>query len=274
MPPFREPLDADDLRRAALPPAGPWRRLDVVEQTGSTNADLLARAAAGEDIAGAVLIAEYQSAGRGRHGRQWLAPPRSLLALSVGVPTTGVDPDRWGWLPLATGVAVVDALAEVTGVAAGLKWPNDVQVDGRKVAGILAEVAAPAPVVVVGLGLNVSLTDAELPDPAATSLTLLGASVTDRNVLLTAVLRRLAERFAAWRTGPGASPALADDYRRHSRTLGTRVRASLPGGQSLIGTATGIDAAGRLQIDTGAGTAVVSAGDITHLRPDAGAAAG
>lgn len=252
----------------------PWHRLDVVEETGSTNADLLARAAAGEDTAGAVLIAEYQSAGRGRHGRQWIAPPRSLLALSVGVPTDGVDPDRWGWLTLATGVAVVDALAEVTGLDAGLKWPNDVQVDGRKVAGILAEVAAPAPVVVVGLGLNVSLTEAELPDPAATSLALLGATVTDRNVLLAAVLGRLAVRFAEWRDGTGPGSSLAGAYRRRSRTLGTRVRASLPGGQSLVGTATGFDDGGRLQIDTGAETVVVSAGDITHLRPDDDPAAG
>lgn len=267
-------MDTDDLRRAALHPTGTWRQLDVVEQTGSTNADLLARSAAGEDIGGAVLIAEYQSAGRGRHGRQWQAPPRSLLALSVGVPTAGVGPDRWGWLPLATGVAVVDALAEVTGVVAGLKWPNDVLVDGRKMAGILAEVAAPAPVIVVGLGVNVSLTDTELPGPAATSLALLGASVTDRTVLAAAVLRRLADRFAQWRAETGSGPTLADDYRRHSCTLGSRVRASLPGGQALVGTAVGIDEAGRLRIDTGVETVVVAAGDITHLRPEAGPAAG
>ncbi|MGV7264163.1 biotin--[acetyl-CoA-carboxylase] ligase, partial [Mycobacterium kansasii] len=90
-------------------------------------------------------------------GRQWSAPPRSQLALSVGVDASGVPADSWGWLPLATGVAVVDAVAEVTGVRVGLKWPNDVLVGpaGGKLAGILAEVASPAPVVVVGLGLNV-----------------------------------------------------------------------------------------------------------------------
>lgn len=271
----REPVDPAALRREVVHstgsgPTGGWRRLDVVEETGSTNADLLARAAAGEDIDGAVLIAEYQTAGRGRHGRQWIAPPRSLLAVSVGVPTTGVRPDRWGWLPLAAGVAVVDALAEVAGVSAGLKWPNDVLVDGRKIAGILAEVAAPAPAVVVGIGVNVSLTEAELPEPTATSLTLLGARETDRTRLLAAVLHRLAERLAEWRTATGVDSPLGRAYRRHSRTLGTRVRASLPDERTLIGTATGIDDAGRLRIDTGVESVVVSAGDITHLRPVSG----
>ena len=177
--------------------SGPWR-IDVVEETGSTNADLLARAAAGEDIDGAVLIAESQTAGRGRHGRSWSTPPRSQIALSVGVGVGAVPSDAWGWLPLLTGVAVVDAVAEVAGVAAGLKWPNDVLVGNGKLAGILAEVAAPEPVVVVGLGLNVT----EAPDPAATSLSMLGAAV-DRTALTDAVLRHLAARIGGWRAARG-----------------------------------------------------------------------
>ena len=107
--------------------SGPWR-IDIVAETGSTNADLLARAAAGEDIDGAVLIAESQTAGRGRHGRSWSTPPGSQIALSAGVGVGAVPSEAWGWLPLLTGVAVVDAVAEVTGVTAGLKWPNDVLV--------------------------------------------------------------------------------------------------------------------------------------------------
>src|SRR4029079_13971502 len=86
--------------------SGPWR-IDVVEETGSTNADLLARAAAGEDIDGAVLIAESQTAGRGRHGRSWSTPPGSQIALSAGVGVGAVPSEAWGWLPLLTGVAVV-----------------------------------------------------------------------------------------------------------------------------------------------------------------------
>ncbi|CRZ15653.1 biotin--[acetyl-CoA-carboxylase] ligase [Mycolicibacterium neworleansense] len=261
----RPPLDVTTLRESL---SAPWRRLDVVEETGSTNADLLARAAVGDDIAGAVLLAEYQSAGRGRHGRQWSAPPRSQLALSVGVDAAGVLTDAWGWLPLATGVAVVDAVAEVTGVRVGLKWPNDVLVGagGGKLAGILAEVASPTPVVVVGLGLNVTMTAEEAPDPRATSLTQLGAGTVDRNPLAQALLRHLAARFTDWRN---ADPKLAADYRERSVTIGSRVRAILPGDNMLVGTAVDVDELGRLIIDTGAERVTVSAGDITHLRPDA-----
>ena len=260
----RPPLDIATLRARLT---APWRQLDVVRETGSTNADLLARAAGGDDIAGAVLLAEYQSAGRGRHGRQWSAPPRSQLALSVGVDASGVLTEAWGWLPLATGVAVVDAVAEVTGVRVGLKWPNDVLVGpgGGKLAGILAEVASPAPVVVVGLGLNVTMTADEAPDPRATSLSQLGAGTVDRNPLASVLLRHLAARLAAWRN---ADPQLAADYRERSVTIGTRVRALLPGGNTLVGTAVDVDDLGRLIIDTGTERATVSAGDITHLRAD------
>jgi BirA family biotin operon repressor/biotin-[acetyl-CoA-carboxylase] ligase len=244
--------------------SGPWRRIDVVTETGSTNADLLARAAAGEDIDGAVLIAESQTSGRGRHGRSWSTPPRSQVALSVGVGVGDVAGDAWGWLPLLTGVAVVDAVAEVANVAAGLKWPNDVLVGTGKLAGILAEVAAPAPVVVVGLGLNVT----EAPDPAATSLSRLGATV-DRPVLTDAVLRHLAARIGDWRAAGGADAALAADYRARSVTIGNRVRASLPGDRVIEGLAADVDDLGRLRIDTGDDVVTVSAGDITHLRPAA-----
>ena len=105
---MRTPLDINLIRAAA-----PQWRVDVVEETGSTNADLLAR----PNIAGSVLLAEYQTAGRGRHGRQWSAPPRSQVAMSVGVDTTGIPTDTWGWLPLLTGVAAVDVVRESLGVA-------------------------------------------------------------------------------------------------------------------------------------------------------------
>jgi BirA family biotin operon repressor/biotin-[acetyl-CoA-carboxylase] ligase len=240
---------------------GAWRRVDVVEQTGSTNADLLARAVAGEDIDGAVLIAESQTSGRGRNGRSWSTPPRSQVALSVGVGVGDVAGEAWGWLPLLTGVAVVDAVAEVTGIKAGLKWPNDVLVGTGKLAGILAEVAAPQPVVVVGLGVNVT----EAPDPVATSLSKLGATV-DRADVAEAVLKHLAARIAAWRGAGGADDALAADYRSRSVTIGNRVRAGLPGDRTVEGVAADVDGLGRLRIDTGDGVLTVSAGDITHLR--------
>lgn len=245
----------------------PVRRLDIVETTGSTNADLLARHTAGEDIRGAVLLAEHQSAGRGRNGRSWSAPPRSQIALSIGVGTDGVPAGGWGWLPLLTGVALVDAVRDTTGIEAGVKWPNDVLVDTGKLAGILAEVAAPEPVIVVGLGLNVTLTAEEAPDPRATSLQMLGATMLDREVLVAAILRELTTRIERWQAAAGPDPALIEDYRKRSLTLGNRVRAVMPGGREIIGIAIDIDTLGRLSIDTRTEVATVSAGDITHLRP-------
>jgi BirA family biotin operon repressor/biotin-[acetyl-CoA-carboxylase] ligase len=266
------PLDAPVLRDGLVGPGHPWRALDVVAETGSTNADLLARSAAGEDIDGAVLLAEHQTAGRGRHGRHWVAPAGSQLALSVGVAADMVPTSGWGWLTLATGVAVADALTE-EGLQVGLKWPNDVIVGADKqgkLAGILAEVAAPKQLIVVGLGLNVTMTAQQAPDPAAVSLAMLGASMLDRNILARKILRHLAGRIAAWRAAGGADEALAADYRRHSCTLGARVRAELPGDQRVEGLAEGIDEMGRLVIDTGAQTVTVSAGDVTRLRPNGG----
>ncbi|MGP4055481.1 biotin--[acetyl-CoA-carboxylase] ligase [Mycobacterium sp. 4D054] len=255
----RSALDVDRLRAAVSDTA--WRRVDVVEETGSTNADLIARAAAGEDIAGVALFAELQTAGRGRHGRSWSAPARSQISVSVGVDTTGIAPDRWGWLPLLTGLAVARAVRAGFGVDAGVKWPNDILVGDGKLAGILAEVSTP--VVVIGLGLNVSLVADELPDPKAVSLTMLGYDV-DRTALAVAVLQELDTQLRRWRS---ADATLAADYRDVSTTIGTRVRAVLPGNSEILGVATGIDEAGRLLIDDAGTTVTVSAADITHLRP-------
>ncbi len=263
----RPALDADAVRARIVGPDKLWRRFDVVTETGSTNADLLARAKEGQDIAGAVLAAEHQTAGRGRNGRQWSAPPRSQVAVSVGVDTAGVPSSAWGLLPLATGVAVVDAVTAVTGVEVKLKWPNDVLAETGKLAGILAEVASPAPIVVIGTGINVTLSADELPDPVATSLTMLGASAVDRTALLTEFLARLADRVRSWREARGADEELLADYRRRSATLGTEVKALLPGDQQLVGLAVDVDEFGRLLIDTNGERITVAAGDVTHLRP-------
>lgn len=154
------------LRRDLVLPGGLWTALDVVTDTGSTNSDLAARAKEGAPE-GTVLIAEEQTAGRGRLDRQWTAPARSGLFLSVLLRPTGVPVERYGWLPILTGVAAASVLARVGEVETGLKWPNDllVTVDGveRKVGGILTELADGA--VVVGLGVNVSLRDSSSPCP-------------------------------------------------------------------------------------------------------------
>ena len=264
--PHRPPLDLAGVRRDLVGPGRPLRRLELVQTTGSTNADLLARQSGGEDIAGLVLIAEHQSAGRGRHGRRWSAPAGSQIAFSIGVDASGPTPAAWGWLPLLTGLAAADAVTATTGISAGLKWPNDVMVGEGKLGGILAEVAAPSPVIVVGLGLNVTLTAEEAPDPRATSLLMLGSTMLDRSALLGSILAELTARIDRWKTAGGPDPHLVADYRARSVTLGTRVRALLPGDREITGTATDLDELGQLLIDTGSETVSVSAGDITHLR--------
>jgi BirA family transcriptional regulator, biotin operon repressor / biotin---[acetyl-CoA-carboxylase] ligase len=256
------PFDLAALRDGL---AAPWQQLDIVERTESTNADLLARAAAGEDIAGAVLIAEHQTAGRGRNGRVW-SSPGAQLTMSVGVGIADVPPSSWGWLPLATGVAVVDAVAAVAGVEAGLKWPNDVLARGRKLAGILTEVAAAQRFIVVGIGLNVTLRDDEVPDAEATSLRSLGVEAPDRAQVARALLAALGTRIDSWRAANGADDGLIADYRARSVTIGSAVRAILPGGRDVVGVARSIDEQGRLHIDSDGEIVAVSAGDVVHLR--------
>lgn len=271
----RPPLGAASLRRALLAPTGPWASLEVVEVTGSTNADLAARAREGQATAGAVLVAEEQTRGRGRLDRPWSAPPRSGLFLSVLLEPE-VPEGLWGWLPLLAGVAVTAGVSRAAGVSPALKWPNDllVDVDGqeRKYGGILAEHTTGAggrPAVVLGVGLNVSLRDDELPVPEAGSLLLAGARHTDRDPLLRAVLRALAQWYDRWTRAGGDVEAtgLREAYAADCRTLGRPVGALLPGGGELRGEAAAVDGDGRLVIapDQGARQAV-SAADIVHLR--------
>ena len=275
---LRPPLDAVSLREGLSGPGRQWRRLDVVAQTGSTNADLLARAAGGEDIDGAVLLAENQTAGRGRNAREWAGVPRAQIIMSVGVGSGGVATEAWGWLPLAAGVAVVDAVVAVMDVDAGLKWPNDVLAGGGKLAGILTEVArrdvpreritaATQPVIVVGIGLNVTLRAGEVADPMATSLLELGVAAPDRDQLVHSLLRELGTRIADWRAAGGADARLIADYRARSLTIGSRVRVALPGDREIVGVARSVDAQGRLRVETEGQTIAVAAGDVVHLRP-------
>ncbi|MFE1773497.1 biotin--[acetyl-CoA-carboxylase] ligase [Streptomyces sp. NPDC059008] len=270
----RPPLNADALRRALVRPGALWTSLDVVPATGSTNTDLAGRAARGA-AEGAVLVAEEQSAGRGRLDRTWSAPPRSGLFFSVYL-TPRVPVERWGWLPLLAGVATATALSRTAGVDTALKWPNDllVTVDGaeRKAGGILAERAADG--VVVGIGLNVTLTADELPVPGAGSLALAGARTTDRDPLLRAVLRSLDHWYGEWQTADGdpAASRLQEAYAAGCATLGRTVRAELPGGTDIVGEAVAIDGDGRLVLATADGVQQpVGAGDIIHLRPAGGA---
>jgi BirA family transcriptional regulator, biotin operon repressor / biotin---[acetyl-CoA-carboxylase] ligase len=273
------PLDAAALCRALVRPGGLWRAVEVTAVTGSTNADLLARAVAGAPE-GLVLAAEEQRAGRGRMGRPWLAPPRAALTFSLLVRPRTVPPAGRGWLPLLAGVAVASAVHAVASVDARLKWPNDVLVGAAKLGGILAEAAADA--VVVGIGLNVSTGPAELPPPGptptgalpATSLLALSAGALsagslDRESLLTGILAGFERRYQAW-VQAGGDPercGLRAEYTGLCATIGRRVRAELPGGQLLSGLAAGVDPDGRLVVRVSPDSEVpVAAGDVVHLR--------
>jgi BirA family biotin operon repressor/biotin-[acetyl-CoA-carboxylase] ligase len=268
--PLRAPLDTQLLRGLVVGPGSPWRRLDVVPETGSTNADLVSRAMAGEEIDGAVLIAEHQTGGRGRNGRRWSAVPGAQVLFSVGVAAHAVPTDAWGWLPLAAGVAVADAVSAVSGIDARLKWPNDVLADGGKLAGILAEAVPTRARIVLGIGVNVTLRSTELPDVEIASLLELGVEAPDRDRLLRQLLNDLGGRVAEWRQTGAVSPKLIADYRARSATIGSRVCATLPGDRRIVGLARDVDDQGRLVIEVDGQPVAISAGDIEHLRLDHG----
>jgi BirA family biotin operon repressor/biotin-[acetyl-CoA-carboxylase] ligase len=258
-----------------------YTSIQVVEQTGSTNADLLAAARSGAP-AGKVLVAEEQTAGRGRLDRSWQSQPGASLTFSVLLRPSSVPASRRGWLPLLAGVATVSALRAQSGLEISLKWPNDVLADapgsaatgggaargGGKLAGILTEQAGDA--VVVGIGLNVSATESELPAGLATSLWLAGAADPDRQAILVALLSELERWYLRWSRGPRPGDAeacgLRASYLGSCATIGRDVRIEMPGGKVLTGRASDVDDVGRLVVAAADGMHAISAGDVVHVR--------
>jgi BirA family biotin operon repressor/biotin-[acetyl-CoA-carboxylase] ligase len=264
----RPPLDEGALRRALVAPAGPYAALDVVATVASTNTALAAAARQGAPDR-TVLVAEHQTAGRGRAARSWVAPARSGLTLSVLLRPTEVPQARWGWVPLLVGVALCRTVSTLGELPAVLKWPNDLLLGAgrRKVAGILAEVV-PGPAVVVGIGLNVTLGSDELPVVGATSLATEQAACTDRDPLLRGLLRALDSEVRMWceHQGDPVAGGLRDAYRQRCATLGAQVSVELPGQPALTGTAVDLDVEGRLVVLSGGQRRALSAGDVTHVR--------
>lgn len=275
--PVRPPLEVAGLD-ALRAPAGPYAAITVVEETGSTNADLAAQAQSSADLT--VLASGHQSAGRGRLGRGWSAPPRSSLAVSILFKPARLPAEAYGWLSMLCARALVEAL-EARGVRAAVKWPNDVLIapgapgaDGwRKAAGILSQLVPGAaggpPAVVVGAGINIDLTAEELPVPTATSLAHSGYDVGAADILA-GYLERVSARYARLAGAGGDARALGELrglVAESMATLGAVVRAELPDGRVIEGTATALEADGGLTLtDAAGGRHTVHAADVVHLR--------
>lgn len=271
--PSRPALELSELV-LHLGPGSRWD-LHVLDESPSTNAVAADYARAGRPE-GFTVVADHQTAGRGRLDRTWVTAPRTALTFSVLLAPTAVPLARWPWLPLLAGVAVVRGVRRTTGLEAVLKWPNDVLVTepaapgrGGKVAGILVEQVerGDGPAVVVGIGINVSARAHELPVESATSLELAGSEPVERGRLLAAVLDELGEEYDGWRRAGGdADAGLRAAYLELSDTVGRQVRVTLPSGEIVHGEATGVDGDGRLQVHGPGGARTLGAGDVVHVR--------
>ena len=234
----------------------------VVASSPSTNSELLARSADPALPSFTALLTLDQTAGRGRLDRTWVAPAGSALALSVLV-RNALSSRLATWLPLLAGLCLAEALDETAPGRVAVKWPNDLLIEGRKVCGILVEVAPNGRDVVIGSGLNLRQTRAELPVETATSLALEGIDV-DIDAVVAGYLSRLRNELER----PGPVSRLRERVAARCATIGMPVRVALADGSALTGVATGIDATGRLEVRPESGPVVaVAVGDVTHVRP-------
>jgi BirA family biotin operon repressor/biotin-[acetyl-CoA-carboxylase] ligase len=230
----------------------------------STNAELVELAASRPLESFTTLVTDDQTAGRGRLDRSWVAPAGSALAISVLVAPGELPVTRYGWLPIAAGVAMTEAIARVLPAASvGFKWPNDVLAGDRKICGVLAELLPQQRAVVIGAGVNLAMTAEQLPVPTATSVAVEGGDP-DPDTVLSGYLDALQRLIVAYLAHGGDAEAsgLAARARERCVTLGRAVRVELPDGRLLEGTATALDADGRLVVDG----EPVAAGDVTHAR--------
>ncbi|HEX2857516.1 MAG TPA: biotin--[acetyl-CoA-carboxylase] ligase [Propionibacteriaceae bacterium] len=260
------PAPADERAiRAGLSGVPLWTAVRCVRETGSTNADLAAAARAGA-ASGAVLLGEHQTAGRGRFDRRWETPLGTSIAVSVSLAPRRPVP-QWGWLSLLAGVAVRGGILDATGAddaRVHLKWPNDVLIDGRKVCGILSEAVETASgwQAIVGMGINIALTEHELPVDNATSLRIAGLPE-NKDALVVATLTRLADLVSDWEAGRD----VRERYVRECASVGRRVRIVESPQSVREGLGLDVDTDGRLvvRLDDGSRRAF-AAGDVHHLR--------
>jgi BirA family biotin operon repressor/biotin-[acetyl-CoA-carboxylase] ligase len=233
-----------------------WR-VSVVEVTGSTQDDLLASVARNDARNGDVIVTEFQSAGRGRLDRKFDAPHSSALMFSLYLEPTR-DKSDWSFLPLLSGLIASLALAEIDPrIEVSLKWPNDLLITEKKVGGIIAHATEHG--IVIGIGINVAMTESELPVTHATSLALSQVRELDRNLILANFLTQYEEIFLRWEAGED----LRHLYRDRSATIGKDVRVDTPQGAHINGLAIDIAPNGELILKDGNR---VTVGDVVHLR--------
>lgn len=233
-----------------------WR-VSVVEVTGSTQDDLSRSVKKDSTLSGSVLIANFQSSGRGRLDRTFTAPPSSALTLSFYL-TPNLDRAEWSFLPLLTGLSAVSSLKKLDpDLRVSLKWPNDLLVNGRKLGGILAEATSDG--VVIGIGVNVAMAQNRLPIKDATSLLLEDFTCLDRNSIAVELLNAFHDLYERWQVGED----MRHLYRENCETLGLNIAAKSPNGSTATGKATDISRTGELILESGLR---VSVGDIVHLR--------
>lgn len=267
---MREPLESQSVKAALTKPPNPWLEVDVLASLDSTNGEALRAPRAWR-----VVLADHQSAGRGRLSRQWQAPACASIAVSCLVPLPVDRVADASWLPLLSGMAMRRALGDVADVAGRLKWPNDVLVQEQpddpeapwlKISGVLCEMVRGGGLVVIGAGANIDQTRAELPVETATSLALCGAGNVRREDVIVRYLSVLADLLRAWSEGGGALDAVRAAYRASCLTIGLDVDVHQPDGRVTRGAATGVDDAGRLVVRAGGLSTAHAAGDVVHVR--------
>lgn len=267
----RCPLNAETLRANLREDTRiQWGQIEVMQTVDSTNT-VVGQWAEHSYPDFSLLCADEQTAGKGRKGRAWESYPRTqaLMSLLIRVPDTLTN--IFGLLPLAAGEALARMLNEKYGVSASVKWPNDVLVDDKKIAGILVEAhkRAGAWGIVIGWGINISQLPAELPGDFATSVDIAAGQHVDRQQLCADAALAVGEAVHEWKTltRPSHWDAFRARYTQRSTTLGTHVKAHLPGGDELEGIAVDIGPVGQLIIEKNGNTHQVHAGDVVHLRP-------
>lgn len=242
-----------------------------VAETGSTNQDLLGQAKDLPDFS--VLVADFQSRGRGRLDRSWEAKPGSSLMASVLLKPSFADKTGIGWLSLLMALAIKEVTQGLLpSTAVMVKWPNDVLVDSKKLSGILAEATPSLENVVVGFGINLNQTQEELPVSSATSLALSGLAQIDKDGYLFDILSSFRSLYLDLATagGDAEQAGLREKVQSASGTIGQEVEISYPDGSAQVGLAVGIDSTGRLLVEVSGNEIAVSAADILHLRSNSG----